>query len=98
MNTEQLSTYFKILGDKNRLQIIEMISCEEMCANDVLEKLKISQATLSHHMKTLVENNIVLQRKEGKCNYYALNENVIKDFINYFNLLENNENCICHKE
>ncbi len=98
MNKENLSTYFKIIGDKNRLQIIEMVSCEEMCANNILEKLKISQATLSHHMKILVDNNIVLQRKEGKWNFYSLNENIIKSCIEYFSYLGNNENCICHKE
>ena len=51
---------FKVLSDSNRLQIIDMLSCEEMCVCKILEKFIITQPTLSHHLKVLSDNNSIL--------------------------------------
>ena len=40
----------------------------------LLDDLKISQPTLSHHMKILCESGIVCSRRKGKWNYYSINE------------------------
>jgi len=63
---------FKALGDPNRLQIFEMLSCCELCACDILEQFHITQPTLSHHMKILCGCGLVRARRDGKCTYYAL--------------------------
>ena len=42
---------FKALSDTNRLMIVDMLSCGELCACEILEKFSIPQPTLSHHMK-----------------------------------------------
>ena len=55
---------FKVLSDSNRLQIIDMLSCGEMCVCKILEKFNITQPTLSHHLKVLSDTGILLQRKE----------------------------------
>lgn len=63
---------FKAFCDENRLMILEMLQSGEKCACVLLEKLEISQPTLSHHMKILCESGIVAPRKEGKWTYYAI--------------------------
>lgn len=70
MNTK----VFKAFCDPNRLQIIEMLSGGEECACNLLESLDISQPTLSHHMKILLESGIIRSRKDKKWTYYALDE------------------------
>ena len=65
---------FKALSDKNRLMIVDMLSCGELCACVILEKFQITQPTLSHHMKTLCESKLAIGRKEGKWMYYSLND------------------------
>lgn len=65
---------FKALGDQNRLNIIELLQTGEKCGCTLLEELNIVQSTLSHHMKLLVESNIVASRKDGKWTYYSLND------------------------
>ena len=42
------------------------------------DKFNITQPTLSHHMKILVNCGIVNDRKEGKWHYYSLNKKVIR--------------------
>lgn len=63
---------FKAFCDESRLRIIEQLQHSEMCACNLLEELPISQSTLSHHMKILIESGVVNSRKDGKWVYYAL--------------------------
>jgi len=63
---------FKAFCDENRLTILEMLRSGEKCACVLHDKLAITQPTLSHHMKILVESGIVAARKEGKWTYYSI--------------------------
>ncbi len=69
---------FKALGDENRLHILNDLCGGEKCACDLLEDMKITQPTLSHHMKILCDSGIVKARKEGKWTHYSINPNGIK--------------------
>lgn len=64
---------FKSMSDPNRLMIIDMLSCSSLCACKLLEKLQITQSTLSHHMKSLCDCGLVKARREGKWMHYTLN-------------------------
>jgi ArsR family transcriptional regulator len=63
---------FKAFCDENRLTVLELLQSGEQCACVLLEKMKITQPTLSHHMKILVDSGIVVARKEGKWMYYSI--------------------------
>ena len=69
---------FKALSDTNRLMIMDMLTCGELCACKILEKFNITQPTLSHHMKILCDCGLVNGRKEGKWTYYSINAEVSK--------------------
>ena len=79
-NYDENVVLFKALADKNRLMIVDMLSCGELCACMILEKYNISQPTLSHHMKILCDCGLVNGRKEGKWTYYSLNGETVKGF------------------
>ena len=81
---EKYARVFKVLSDPNRLMILDMLSGGELCACVILMKLKITQPTLSHHMKTLCDGGIVNGRKEGKWMYYSLNQTAIRGFMQFF--------------
>ena len=90
---------FKALADQNRLMIVDMLSCGELCACRILEKFNFTQPTLSHHMKTLCDCGLVNCRKEGKWMYYSLNEKTSQNFRDFLNsLTTSKENCICKEE
>lgn len=87
---------FKALADTNRLMIVDMLSCGELCACKILEKFNIKQPTLSHHMKILCECGLVNGRKEGKWMYYSLNGEKVQDFKNFLcAITTDKEDCIC---
>lgn len=64
---------FKALSDPKRLQILDMLSNGELCACKILEAFSISQPTLSHDMKLLLDTGLVSATKVGKWTHYALN-------------------------
>lgn len=96
MNYKETSQYLKVIADSNRLEILDLLSCGEQCACDLLEHFYFSQPTLSHHMKVLKDNNLVTYRKEGNKNLYKLNHDVLADITKRLTLLNtNNIPCIC---
>lgn len=71
-----LAGAFKALGDCNRTRIFRMVSENEgICACKILEAFDITQPTLSHHMKQLVEAGLVTGEKVGKWMHYSVDRN-----------------------
>ena len=94
MELNQVSRICKALSDPNRLQVIELLTGGEQCACELLEKLRISQPTLSHHMKTLEECGLVTSRKSGKWSHYSLNCGRWTAFRDYIESIR----CTCSAE
>lgn len=88
----------KAISDPKRLRIVDMLSCGELCACKILEAFHITQPTLSHDMKLLVEAGLVIDRREGKNIYYSLNTETLQDLQNVLDkLFSVKSDCICHK-
>ncbi|MDR2855280.1 MAG: arsenite efflux transporter metallochaperone ArsD [Methanomicrobiales archaeon] len=87
----------KALADINRLMIVDMLSCGELCACEILEKFNITQPTLSHHMKTLCNCGLVNGCKVGKWMYYSLDDQTVQHFLEFMRTITSNKkDCICH--
>lgn len=94
---EMIVPIYKALADETRLKIVDMLSCGEMCACDILENFQITQPTLSYHLKILTECGLVKSRKDGSWMRYRLNDELVmsvKDFWNQITTLK--EPCICN--
>ena len=88
----------KALADPKRLMIVDMLSCGELCACKILEQFKITQPTLSHHMKILQDCGLVRGRKEGKWIHYSLNEEVVRGLQGFLEQVTTpHDDCICHE-
>ena len=77
----------KALSDPKRLRIVDMLSCGELCACQILEAFHVTQPTLSHDMKLLVEAGIVKDRRDGKNIYYSLDEEVLGELQNRLSVM-----------
>lgn len=89
MNYKEYSNIFKAMSDETRLKIIEMlIKNGELCACEILESFKITQPTLSYHMKMLSDCGIVKARRDGAWMRYTLNIETIKILREYFNSMD----------
>jgi ArsR family transcriptional regulator, arsenate/arsenite/antimonite-responsive transcriptional repressor len=70
-----LARTFKALADPTRLRLVSMVAAHEggeACVCDLTEPLGLTQPTISHHLKILVEAGILTRDKRGVWAYYAL--------------------------
>ncbi|HEY8419345.1 MAG TPA: metalloregulator ArsR/SmtB family transcription factor [Clostridia bacterium] len=78
----------KTLGDQIRLRIFDMLKKGKKCAYKILEKFKITQPTLSYHMKMLTQCGIVNSEKDGKLIYYSINQEALKNLVEFLSSQE----------
>lgn len=89
----------KAISDPKRLRIVDMLSCGELCGCEILEAFHITQPTLSHDMRVLIEAGIVNDRREGKNIFYSLNEERLTTFKDTLKEITTPKaNCICHSK
>lgn len=87
---------FKALADETRLKIVDMLSCGEMCACDILEFFNVTQPTLSYHMKILADCELVNARKDGTWMRYSLNKTKFEALEKFVKgISEASDDCIC---
>jgi ArsR family transcriptional regulator len=68
-------TFAKALADETRQKIMNLTCCEWLSVNEIVEKVGVSQPTVSHHLAILREAGLVSLREEGKQTFYTLNQN-----------------------
>jgi len=78
---EELIVKLKALCDESRLSIIGLLADRELCACDFVENLDLTQPTISHHLKVLVESGLVICDRRGKWCFYKNNDKEIKSFM-----------------
>lgn len=65
----------KALADPIRLRLVSHLSvqgCQDVCDCDLTEELGITQPTVSHHMKKLVEAGLLTREQRGKWAHYSV--------------------------
>jgi ArsR family transcriptional regulator len=78
MNDDEASataTLFSALGNPARVKIVNLLasSNEPVCLCNLIEPLGLAQATVSEHLKRLVEAGLLLREERGKWSYFSLN-------------------------
>jgi ArsR family transcriptional regulator len=76
----ELERLFKALADRNRLRILNVLlqAGEAVCVCEFQPTLEISQPTVSHHLKQLVEAGILEREKRGTFAFYRLKPGVLE--------------------
>lgn len=70
---------FKALGDPARVRIVNVVATrgEPVCACELYEPLGLSQPTVSHHLKKLVDAGLLEREQRGKWAYFALKRDAV---------------------
>jgi ArsR family transcriptional regulator len=66
--------FAKAISDETRQKIMNLCCCDSLSVNEIVEKLDVSQPTVSHHLAILREADLVTVREEGKQTFYLLNQ------------------------
>lgn len=76
----QLARQFKALGDPTRVRLLSLIAAQperEACICDLTEPVGLAQATVSHHMKQLVDAGLVVREQRGRWAFYRVVESTL---------------------
>jgi ArsR family transcriptional regulator len=66
--------FAKALADETRQKIMRICCCKWLAVNEIVERLNVTQPTVSHHLAILREAGLVEVREEGKQTFYKLNQ------------------------
>ncbi len=83
MDLKKVEKISKALGDENRLKILKAIQSnnDKLECSMIMEFLKLSQPSISHHVKKLIEADLIVAEKEGRHYFYSLNEPMLKEYL-----------------
>lgn len=88
---------FSMLQDENRQKILLMLfENEELSVAAITEQLSLSRPAVSHHLKLLLDTELVNVRKDGKERYYRIN--LAPSLFLLKQLVDSIEQDIVHKE
>lgn len=71
----RMARTFKALSDPTRLRVLSHVAaqgCDAVCACDLIDVLDISQPTISHHLKKLVEAGLLTREQRGRWAHYTV--------------------------
>lgn len=72
---ERLARIFKALGDPTRVRLVSLIAAHqdgEACVCDLTDPVGLSQPTVSHHLKQLVDAGLITRDQRGRWSYYRV--------------------------
>lgn len=72
---------FKVLSDKQRRDVLIMLKDGRMCAGEIAEKLGITPAALSYHLKLLKGADLIMEYRQKNFIYYEINTSVFDELI-----------------
>ena len=62
----RLADLFKVFGDPTRIRILYALSVEELCVQDIADRLSMTQSAISHQLRVLKQMSLVKFRRDGK--------------------------------
>ena len=76
---EKTARLFKALADPHRVKIINLLatSPDPVCVCEFTGPLGLSQPTVSHHLKKLVQAGLLQREQRGTWAYYRLNHDTL---------------------
>ena len=72
---------FKVLSDQQRRDILVLLKNGRMNAGELAERLGISPAALSYHLKLLKGADLILEYRQKNYIYYEVNTSVFEELI-----------------
>ncbi|MDZ7743638.1 MAG: metalloregulator ArsR/SmtB family transcription factor [Bacteroidota bacterium] len=83
---EMAASKLRAMAHPMRIAIIDLLNVnEKMSVTQIYKKLKIEQASASHHLNILKNKGVLISRREGKKIYYSLKSRTLTEIIDCIN-------------
>jgi len=74
-------SFLKCIGDKNRLKMLKLFLEDEFCVCQLTAILEKSQSSISQHLSYFKELDLVNEKKSGKWTYYKINRKKYDEYL-----------------
>ena len=78
---QDLTAFFKVIGDRTRMRILVSLLDTELCVCALAEVLEMELSAVSHQLRVLKQADLVRSRREGKTVYYSLADSHVQQII-----------------
>ncbi|AFD06119.1 ArsR/SmtB family transcription factor [Solitalea canadensis] len=85
MDIKRVERISKALSDPSRIKILQSVSKKKTClyCTEIGDIIDLAQPSISHHLKQLVDADLIISEKEGRSVKYRLNNEVIDDYTKF---------------
>jgi ArsR family transcriptional regulator len=85
MDAKKAEKISKALADPNRLAILREIKKNKQCLYcvDLNEIINLAQPSIAHHLKLLLDSELVTSDKDGRNVRYYLNNKLMDEYIKF---------------
>ena len=78
-----MNRVFKALNDPIRREILELLKEKDMNAGEIADHFNITKPSISHHLDSLKQADLVISVKKGQYVNYSLNKTVVDEIIQW---------------
>lgn len=94
---DKMTELFKVFSDPNRVDIIRLLLAGETCGCTLIDKLPITQPTLSYHLKMITQAGLATAKREGNWIKHYINKDKIDDMIDFLAELKTTKVDVCER-
>ena len=88
MDLKSVERISKAIGDPHRIKILQAVKKQGcMPCADICDMIDLTQSSISHHVKQLVDAGLLIPEKEGRNVKYTLDKKVLNDYTKFLTLL-----------
>ena len=80
---KNIGAIFAALSDPTRRLVVENLKSRDLTPSEMLERIQVSQPTLSHHLDILKRAELVETAREGQFIRYSLNMTIFEMALEY---------------
>lgn len=81
--TEKIADFLRVLGETTRLDILDLLKDGEKSSKEIEEELDKSQSTISQHLKTLIEADLINFEKKGNIKFYLIKNDYVFKILTF---------------
>jgi DNA-binding transcriptional ArsR family regulator len=74
-----MDTAFQVIAEPNRRAILSLLASSDQCVGDIERQLRMTQPTVSKHLRVLREAGLVESRTDAQRRFYRLNPGPLRE-------------------
>lgn len=84
MDLKTVEKISKAIGDPHRIKILQAVKKQGcMPCSDICEMIDLTQSSVSHHVKQLIDAGLLIPEKEGRNMKYTLDKKVLNEYTQF---------------